>query len=191
MKQKKNQPITFENQLLIAMPSLKDPRFDHALVYVCAHDDKGSMGLIVNKLIAEVYLSDMLTQLSIPHHDPSYDPPVHFGGPVEIGRGFVIHSTDYLHETSTKVSEDIALTANPEVLEVIGSEDRPEKSMLALGYSGWSAGQLENEIRMNSWLQVEPDMDLIFASKVDSTWKKAIQKIGIDPGMLSEDAGHA
>ena len=191
MSPKKNKLSSFENQLLIATPSLKDPRFDHALIYVCGHDDKGAMGVVVNKLVSGLFLSDLLEQLDIPHEDPTHNPPVYFGGPVEIGRGFVIHSTDYLHKSSTQINNEIALTANIEVLQKIGSKDRPKKFLLALGYSGWSAGQLEEEIQKNSWLQIEGDAGLIFSDNVDSTWQKAIQKLGADPGMLSEDMGHA
>ena len=191
MAPKEKKLNSFENQILISMPSLQDPRFDHALIYMCAHDDKGSMGIVINKHVSGVYLSDMLAQLEIPHEDASYDPPVYFGGPVEIGRGFVLHSTDYMHETSTQVSDEIALTANVEVLQVIGSKKRPKKSILALGYSGWGAGQLENEIQRNSWLQMDCDTSLVFSDNVDGSWQKAIKILGIDPGMLSEDAGHA
>lgn len=191
MAGKENKLTTFQNQLLIATPALKDPRFDRALVFICGHDKKGAMGIVVNKWVSGLLLSDMLGQMNIPHEDPGYNPPVHFGGPVEIGRGFVVHTTDYLHESSTKVSADIALTATVDVLHVIGSKKRPEKSLLALGYSGWGSGQLEGEIQHNSWLQIQAEQDLVFSENVDGSWQKAIKKLGFDPGMLSEEAGHA
>lgn len=191
MVRKENKLTTFKDQLLIATPSLKDPRFNRALIYICNHDAKGSMGIVVNKLVSGLTLKDMLKQLNISHEEPNHNPPVHFGGPVEIGRGFVLHSTDYLHETSTRVSPEIALTATVEMLRVIGGQNRPKRSLLALGYSGWGAGQLESEIQQNSWLQVAADNDLVFAQNVEASWQKAIQKLGFDPGMLSEEWGHA
>lgn len=191
MDRKENKLNTFVNQILIAMPSLQDPRFDHAIIYMCGHDKKGSMGIVVNKLVTGVYLSDMLQQMNISHEDPSYNPPVYFGGPVEIGRGFVLHTTDYLHSSSIKVNDTIALTANVEILKIMGSKNRPQKSLLALGYSGWGIGQLDNEIQRNSWLQIDCQEDLIFSKNVESSWQKALRKLGAEPGMLSEKVGHA
>jgi putative transcriptional regulator len=178
-------------QLLIAMPQMQDPRFARSVVYLCAHTAEGAMGIVVNRLFDGLSFPELLTQLDI---DPTPDCDkirVHFGGPVEGGRGFVLHSADYMHETSLVVAEGVALTATVDVLKAIAEGDGPRKCLLALGYAGWSPGQLDSEIRDNAWLNVPADEKLLFDADLDHKWEAAIHKLGIDSGSLSAEVGHA
>jgi putative transcriptional regulator len=188
-----------EGQVLIAMPGIGDPRFDRSLIFLCAHSKNGAMGIIVNKTAPMMFFSDLLEQLKIvPAEEvrnlapPVLNLPVLFGGPVEQFRGFVLHSTDYLSgDTSLTISDTIALTATIEILQAIARGNGPLKALLALGYSGWVAGQLENEIQHNGWLHCEADDDLIFGIDNDGKYGRALKKIGVDPLMLSPESGHA
>ncbi len=178
-------------QMLIAMPRMQDPRFARTVVYLCAHSPEGAMGLVINRLFNALTFPDLLQQLDI-EPTPLCDPiRIHFGGPVEAGRGFVLHSTDYLQETTLEVDEQVGLTATIDVLKAIAEGRGPRRSILALGYAGWGAGQLDQELRENSWLNVTPDAELLFGEEVESKWEKAIAKIGIDFNKLSGQAGHA
>lgn len=178
-------------QLLIAMPSMIDPRFRHGVILVCGHDKNGAMGLIINKTLEEVRLSHILEQLKMQEPEKGFDLPVHFGGPVEMGRGFALHSTDLMLKDSVEIKKDIALTANTEILDTFAHRKKPKQRFLALGYAGWSSGQLETEIKENSWLQMDAEPGLIFSTSPKDIWKKALKKMGIDPAMLPHDAGHA
>lgn len=178
-------------QLLIAMPQMRDPRFARAVVYLCAHTAEGAMGIVVNRLFDGLSFPELLEQLDIPTNPECDRIQVHFGGPVEGGRGFVLHSDDYMHETSLVVAEGVALTATVDVLKAIAEGGGPRKSLLALGYAGWSPGQLDSEIRENAWLNVPADEKLLFDSDLDHKWEAAIHKLGIDFASLSGDAGHA
>lgn len=178
-------------QMLIAMPQMQDPRFARTVVYLCAHSEEGAMGLVVNRLFNSLSFPDLLGQLNIASTPLCDQIRVHFGGPVEAGRGFVLHSTDYVQETSLLVDDQVALTATVDVLKAIAEGRGPKQSLLALGYAGWSAGQLDDEIRDNAWLNVSADPDLLFGLDIDRKWERAIGKIGIDFGMLSANAGHA
>jgi putative transcriptional regulator len=189
--QKTSNDSYLTGQLLIAMPSMKDPRFHHSVIFICGHDENGAMGLLINKTLDEVRLSHILEQLKMPEPEQGFDLPVHFGGPVEMGRGFALHSTDFMLKDSVKIGPDIALTANTEILQTFAYHKAPKKRFLALGYAGWSSGQLEEEIKENSWLQMETDPALIFARTPKDLWKKALKKMGIDPAMLPYEAGHA
>jgi putative transcriptional regulator len=188
-----------EGQILIAMPGIGDPRFDRSLIFMCAHSKSGAMGIIVNKTAPMMFFSDLVDQLKIVPSDeirdlapPVLNLPVLFGGPVEQFRGFVLHSTDYLsNATSLPINDTVALTATVEILQAIARGNGPIKVMLALGYSGWVAGQLENEIQHNGWLHCEPDDDLIFGADNDGKYGRALKKIGVDPMMLSSESGHA
>jgi len=178
-------------QMLIAMPQMRDARFSRAVVYMCAHTAEGAMGLVINRMFNGLSFPDLLEQLNI-EPTPLCDPiKIHFGGPVEAGRGFVLHSTDYVQETTLVVNDEVGLTATIDVLKAIANGQGPARSLLALGYAGWSAGQLDNEIRDNAWLSVEPDNELLFGADIDHKWERAIAKIGVDFSMLSGDAGHA
>jgi len=178
-------------QMLIAMPQMRDARFSRTVVYLCAHTKEGAMGLVINRMFNGLSFPDLLEQLNI-EPTPLCDPiKIHFGGPVEAGRGFVLHSTDYVQETTLVVSDDVGLTATIDVLKAIANGEGPHRSLLALGYAGWGAGQLDNEIRDNAWLSVASDEDLLFGTDLDHKWERAIAKIGVDFSMLSGEAGHA
>ena len=178
-------------QLLIAMPSMADPRFERSVIYICAHNSDGAMGLLVNRPFESLSFSELLGQLEIDLNDEISPVRVMFGGPVEQERGFVLHSPDYLQDASLVVDENVVLTATVEILQAIADGIGPKNYLLALGYAGWDAGQLDSEIKNNGWLSVGSDHDLIFGSDLESKWLNAMTKIGIDPHMLSDDAGHA
>ena len=178
-------------QLLIAMPTMSDRRFQRTVIYMCAHNEEGAMGLVVNRLIGSITFPDLLQQLSIEHKDVSDEIRVHFGGPVESGRGFVLHSTDYEREGTLHVDQEIGLTATVDILRDMAAGSGPRRSLLALGYAGWGPGQLDDEIQANGWLNVEADELLIFDRDLDGKWEQAISKLGFDMTMLSGDAGHA
>jgi putative transcriptional regulator len=187
---------SLDGKILIAMPGMSDPRFEHALVFLCAHSEQGAMGLIINKAAPLMYFSDLVDKLDIAT-DPRSIPedvmrkPVLYGGPVEQFRGFVLHSTDYFSaEASLPISPEVALTATVDVLRAIARGKGPERALLALGYSGWGPGQLEDEIQHNGWLHCEADEGLLFDSNIDGKYTRALAKIGVDPSMLSGDVGH-
>ena len=179
-------------QLLVAMPGMGDPRFEQAVIYLCAHSADGAMGLIVNKPTPEVTFPDLLEQLEIAAGPDTRDIRVHYGGPVEGGRGFVLHTADYASEGATlPVDEDIHLTATLDVLEALARGGGPRSSLLALGYSGWGPGQLESEIRRNGWLTCAARSDIVFSRANEHKWTAAIRSLGIDPLLLSGEAGRA
>lgn len=177
-------------QLLIAMPTLVAPPFARTVIYLCAHNDQGAMGLVVNKPLSSIDFPTLLDQLGIPHGDLLGSTRVQFGGPVESGRGFVLHSTDYRAEKTVVVGE-VAVTSTLEVLQAIAGGTGPSRHLLALGYAGWSAGQLDAEIQANGWLTVPCDSDILFGEDLSVKWERAIAKLGVDPMMLSGEAGHA
>jgi len=177
--------------MLIAMPGMKDPRFEKSLIYMCAHSLEGAMGLVVNRVLESLTFLDLLEQLEIDCLATGERINVHFGGPVASGRGFVLHSADYVQKTTLVVDGEVALTANLDILRAMAAGDGPRRSLLALGYAGWGPGQLDSEIKGNGWLHVAPDSDLLFDPELESKWERAIRKIGIDPRVLSVDAGHA
>ena len=178
-------------QLLIAMPNMRDPRFARTVIYVCAHNADGAMGLVVNRLVGSVTFPDLLAQLGIDTEAVTEEIRVHFGGPVESGRGFVLHSGEYHHASTLQVAGQMALTATVDILQDIAKGNGPQRSLLALGYAGWGAGQLDAEIRSNGWLNVDADEQLVFDENLDSKWERAIAKLGVDPALLSSDAGNA
>ena len=179
-------------KLLMAMPGMGDPRFEKSVVFLCAHSDDGAMGLIVNKPAPGIQMNDLLEQLKIPRGDGSRGAIVHFGGPVEHGRGFVLHSADYASNESTlRLDPGFGMTATLDILEDIARGDGPARRILTLGYSGWGPGQLENEIQMNGWLTADADPDIVFAADNDGKWTAALASLGIDPLSLSAAAGRA
>lgn len=180
-----------DGQLLVAMPSMSDPRFEKAVILLCAHSEAGAMGILLNKTLDALSFDDLLNQLDIQNDDGSNQINVHFGGPVDTERGFVVHSTDLLHETTLVIGEDMALTATIDMLKTIAAGSGPDNSFLALGYSGWGPGQLEQEIQQNGWLVVKPDSDIVFGPELDGKWQTAIKKLGVDPMLLSSDIGNA
>ncbi|MAV86724.1 MAG: hypothetical protein CMM67_00600 [Rhodospirillaceae bacterium] len=183
--------LYFTGQLLIAMPGIMDERFYKTVIYICAHSEDGAMGLILNHIMTGISFQELLEQLEIDGVPTSIDPPIHFGGPVDVGRGFVLHTNDFKQEGTIEVDEKIFLTSTLDILKAIAKGDGPRKSLLALGYAGWSAGQLDEEIRANGWLQAPADDDLLFGADQRSKWEKSIAKIGINPVMLSGESGHA
>ncbi|MEI9804794.1 MAG: YqgE/AlgH family protein [Pseudolabrys sp.] len=187
-----------DGQMLIAMPAMGDERFTRSVIYVCAHSTEGAMGIVVNQPAANIKFPDLLVQLEvIPAAErielptQAGDVKVLKGGPVETGRGFVLHSADFFIENSTlPIDEGICLTATVDILKAIARGDGPASAILALGYAGWAPGQLEQEIQQNGWLHCAADSELIFGTDTDGKYEKAMRKIGIDLGMLSTEAGH-
>ena len=178
-------------QLLIAMPQLHDPRFARAVVYLCAHSATGAMGIVINRLFDGLTFSELLEQLEIKSTPQCDKISVHFGGPVESGRGFVLHSVDYRHESTTLVDNSVGLTATVDVLKAMSDGEGPQKYLLALGYAGWGPGQLDEEIKSNSWLTVPADAELLFGPDLSRKWAKSIAKLGFDFTTLSAEMGHA
>ncbi len=184
--------MDLSGQLLIAMPGMGDMRFERSVIFLCAHTDDGAMGLIVNKPAPDLSFASLLKQMSMPVSDRSRDIRVHFGGPVEHGRGFVLHSADYAGGGATlRVDDDFGMTATTDILEAIVQGSGPERSILALGYAGWGPGQLESEIRANGWLTCGATPDLVFAPDNAGKWTRALRAMGIDPLVLSATAGRA
>lgn len=178
-------------QLLIAMPAMGDPRFERSVIYMCVHNAEGAMGLIVNKVADSLTFPHLLEQLEIETLGVVRNLPVYFGGPVETGRGFVLHSGDYRQDDTIMVGDEIGLTATIDVLRDIAEEKGPAEVLLALGYAGWGPCQLDGEIQQNAWLHVPADMGLLFHADDDAKWERAIAKIGVDISLLSGEAGHA
>lgn len=173
---------------------MTDPRFEKSVILLCHHTPETAMGLVINKAIDGMSLPDVLSQMDIgvPADRISPDVPVHFGGPVKTSRGFVLHSDDYMIEdASLTVTAGIALTATMDVLKAIAAGSGPSRALFALGYAGWDGGQLEAELAENVWLIGEPDDALIFGSNLELKWATAMARIGVDPGMITDSAGHA
>lgn len=178
--------------LLVAMPSMGDARFERAVILLCAYSDKGAMGLILNKPSTDVRLSDVLDQLEIGPSPQAAAMPVHFGGPMETGRGFVLHSDDYESSLHTlQVPGGFGMTATLDILEEIARDRGPQRALMLLGYAGWGPGQLEGEIACNGWLTAEPSATLVFETPPAEKWSKALESLGIDPLGLSSAAGRA
>ncbi|WP_108658607.1 YqgE/AlgH family protein [Acuticoccus kandeliae] len=188
-----------EGQCLIAMPQMGDTRFERSVVFLCAHSAEGAMGIIVNKPARNISFVDLLTQLNVIEEGNAILLPesarrvaVHNGGPVETGRGFVLHTPDFVLKEATLVTaNDVCLTATVEILRAIANGEGPSQALLALGYAGWAPGQLEHEITNNGWLHCEADYGLLFDADLDAKYERAIHKLGIDPLLLSTAAGHA
>jgi putative transcriptional regulator len=188
-----------DGQILIAMPAMSDERFSRSVIYVCAHSTEGAMGIIVNKPAANIKFPDLLVQLEVIPAAERIELPVKAedvkvlkGGPVETGRGFVLHSADFFIENSTlPIDEGICLTATLDILKAIARGNGPASAILALGYAGWAPGQLEQEIQDNGWLHCTADPELIFGTDTEHKYEKALHKIGVDLSQLSSEAGHA
>lgn len=190
-------PNGLEGQMLIAMPGIGDDRFERAIIYICAHNTDGAMGLIVNKISEELDFVDLLDQLNLLErtqdgvvHAPNL--PVHFGGPVDTSRGFVLHNPEFFSDASTfAINDTVAMTASLDVVRAIAKSPEPTQALFALGYAGWSPGQLEAEIANNGWLHCEADEDLLFGKSIEEKYTHALAKLGIDLSALSGEAGHA
>ena len=183
--------------MLIAMPGIGDERFDRTVIYICSHTPNGAMGLVVNKVAEELDFADLLDQLNLLErtddgvlHAPNL--PVHLGGPVETNRGFVLHNPHFFSDATTlPINDTVAMTASLEVVRAIAKSPEPKQALFALGYAGWSPGQLEAEIANNGWLHCEADDDLLFGQSADDKYTHALAKIGVDLSALSGEAGHA
>ncbi|MCK7610737.1 YqgE/AlgH family protein [Roseibium sediminicola] len=190
---------TLEGQFLIAMPSMADSRFEHSVIYMCSHSEQGAMGLVVNQVARHLSLEELLIQLDIVNDESAIRLPpsvrgmnVHKGGPVEVERGFVLHSDDFmLNQSTLTIDNGICLTATLEILRALAQGAGPAQAILALGYAGWGPGQLESEIQSNGWLTAPADPGILFDREAETKWQRALGSLGIDPAMLFSDAGHA
>jgi putative transcriptional regulator len=190
MVQETAQDLT--GKLLIAMPGMDDPRFAGGVVYMCAHSDEGSMGLIINKVSTRISALDVFEQLDIIPSDAMPTLNVCYGGPVEMARGFVLHSTDYTDgDASLSVDDGFSMTASKDILRDIAAGQGPSQRILCLGYAGWSPGQLDSEIAQNAWLTCDADSQIIFDLGGDAKWAAALETLGVSAALLSANAGHA
>jgi len=181
----------FTNHFLIAMPGMTDPNFAHALTFICEHNEDGALGLVVNKP-TDMTLSALFEQLDVPLANADLaDAPVHFGGPVQVDRGFVLHRPLGNWQSTLAVGDDLGLTTSKDVVEAVGRGDGPSEVFVSLGYAGWAAGQLEQEIAQNAWLTVEADADLVFDIPAEMRLPAAMERLGVDYSRLSDDVGHA
>ncbi len=194
-----NEAKFYDGQFLIAMPGIGDPRFEQTVIYMCAHTEEGAMGIVINRPMEDLDFATLLHRLEIVPEEKAQDipeevrhTPVMVGGPVEPTRGFVLHSTDYFNPQITlPVTPHVGLTATLDILHDMARGAGPRDVLIALGYAGWAPGQLESEIQQNVWLTCEADRDILFLSPIETRYEKALRKLGIDPGFLSADAGHA
>ena len=180
-----------EGQLLLAMPGMTDPRFERSVIYVCSHSEEGAMGLVVNNPIPNLTFDSLLAQLNIEGDDSTPEFLIHAGGPVDTGRGFVLHSPDFVEDRSVKLAGDVALTATVDILKALADESGPKRHIIILGYAGWGPGQLEDEINQNAWLSTEPTGEVLFETPDEQKWPRAMESLGVDIAMLSSEAGHA
>ncbi|MCC5995718.1 MAG: YqgE/AlgH family protein [Oceanicaulis sp.] len=179
-------------RLLIASPLIGDPRFDRAVVFMCAHGEESAMGLIINRPMTGLDLRDLLSQLDVANAQDAPDHPVHDGGPVDRDRGFVLHTLDVTCGPATlPVGEGLGLTATREILDALASGAPPRRALMLLGYAGWDAGQLEDEIAANAWLVCDADEQLVFETGDDLKWAHALSTLGVTPEYLTGSSGHA
>ncbi len=182
----------FTGRLLIALPGIGDPRFERAVILLCAHSAEFAMGIVLNRPIEGLDLHDLMEQMDVPVQIPLHGTAVLDGGPVATDRGFALHTDDFICENATiEVDGEICMTATRDILAAMGSAAAPRQAVLALGYSGWGAGQLEREIAANAWLVGDPDTDIIFGDAYDQKWRRALTRLGIDSSRLQPDAGRA
>jgi putative transcriptional regulator len=186
-------PLRLKGQLLVAMPGMLDPRFARSVIFICAHSDDGSMGFVLNQPVASPKLSEILHELEIEVDDPKAADKITVfrGGPVEQGRGFVLHSQDYSTPASTRVDDLACVTATLDALRHLASDHPPEHSIMLLGYAGWSAGQLEEEILQNGWLTTPATREILFETSYAKQYEAALASLGISEELLSADSGHA
>ena len=183
---------SLQSQLLLAMPNMGDPRFNRSVIFVCVHDEKGAMGIAINNPLPSPDFSSLLEQVGVSTEEITVPKiQVHAGGPVESGRGFLLHSTDFHEKDTIVVDDQFAVSGTIDTLKQIVQGHKPKHMVFALGYAGWGAGQLEKEIQDNGWLHCPADPDLIFGGDVEEKYQRALDKIGINLAMLSNDAGHA
>ena len=179
------------NQFLIAMPGLEDPNFFHSVTYICEHNDQGALGLVINRPL-DMQLGEILQHIKLQHSEPeARQIQVHLGGPVQQDRGFVLHEPLGDWEATLKVTDRIGITSSIDILQAIAKNEGPERSLITLGYAGWGAGQLEQEMAENAWLSGPADPDILFNSPDEERWKAAAASLGVDLDLLSGEAGHA
>ncbi len=182
-------------KLLLAMPGMGDPRFQKAVIYVCAHDEQGAMGLVVNHVLPDIKIDELYKQLNIEQKSKDENDrraiTIMGGGPVETARGFILHSSEFERPDTVKINETFSLTGTVDAIKAVAQGEGPDQLLFMLGYAGWSAGQLDQEIQQNAWLVTEPEPDLIFTTNPEDKWNNAIDRLGINPAMLSHEAGRA
>ncbi len=181
---------SLRNHFLLAMPSLKDPLFGQTLTYICEHSENGAMGLIINHPLT-LTIGDVFEQMEIPTNDETAAQQVLCGGPVQMERGFVLHTNDSQWDSTMEISEELSLTASKDILEAIAQNKGPEKYLFILGYAGWEAGQLEQELEENSWITLPADSSLIFDIPIELRWQLASQQLGVDLNLIAPTSGHA
>lgn len=181
----------FRNSLLVAMPTLHEGLFTKSVIYVCAHSDAGAMGIVINQRLPDIEFRELLSQLHLPRSQVVVEPVVHFGGPVETGRGFVLHSMDFMREDTVRINDTLCITGTVDILRAMAEGRGPHRSIFALGYAGWGPGQLEAEMHANAWLTVPADEDIVFSPELPRKWEKSLRKLGIEPLSLSAETGHA
>lgn len=182
---------TLSGQVLIAMPTMTDPRFEQTVVLICAHTAEGAMGLVINRPLEQPSFDELLDQLKVQPIPPARSILLCAGGPVENSRGFVLHTSDWTSESSLPIEGGLALTASLDILTAIAAGGGPQQSLLALGYAGWGAGQLDNELQQNAWLTAPADAGVLFDADHATKWRRAMAALRVDPGLLSGAAGHA
>ena len=184
-------PSYLTNHFLIAMPAMQDPNFHQTVTYICQHNEEGALGIVINRTI-DLTIGDVFTQMKIDSiATASSKSPVHYGGPVQVERGFILHEDIGDWDSTLEVDESTGLTTSRDILEAMAHNSGPNRALLALGYAGWGAGQLEREISENAWLNGPADNELIFSTPVEERWSSAAGLLGIDLSLLSTDAGHA
>ena len=179
------------NHFIIAMPNLVDDNFNHTVTYICEHNENGCFGIVINRK-TEVTLDEVIAQMEIKPGDAiDHEKLIYHGGPVQQERGFILHQPQGEWSSSLKINEQMALTTSCDIIEAIAHDEGPEQSIIALGYAGWSPGQLEQEIATNTWLSCPADEQIIFNTPTEKRWQAAADLLGIDLQLLSSDAGHA
>ena len=178
-------------KILLAMPSMADPRFTRSVIYLCSHTPNGAMGIVINHPLEKIKFQELTEGLGIPSSENHWDDQIFFGGPIEVEKGFILHQSNHQRHDSLIVNEDIAITATVEFLKSIAAGEGPDEKIFALGYAGWEAGQLEDELKQNTWLTLDADADYIFDGDYIGKWEKGMLKLGIAPAMLSENFGSA
>jgi len=183
--------FNLSNHFLIAMPAMQDPYFAKSLTYICEHNDQGAMGLVVNRPIS-LTVGELFEQIDLPLHDEQRRGElVHFGGPVQTDRGFVLHEPKGCWQSTLAINEQVGLTTSKDILKAVGEGNGPEHVLVTLGYAGWEQGQLENELAQNAWLTVPADAHILFDMPAEERYAAALALLGVDYATLSEDVGHA
>ncbi len=183
--------LNLSNHFLIAMPAMVDPFFAKSLTYVCEHNEQGALGIVINRPIT-LTLKELFAQINLPlHANDLEEVPVHFGGPVQTDRGFVLHQPTGTWQSTLHISDNVGLTTSKDILQAVGEGQGPEKLLVTLGYAGWSQGQLEEELSQNAWLTVAASERILFDLPPEERLPAAMALLGIDYASLSEDAGHA